>query len=67
MKPLTAYTCKLTDEQATALDAALRARLTAAGLTAVRIKYHQGVVMTQLEALYRELAGATPKESVLLS
>ena len=26
MKPLTSYTCKLTDEQATALDAALRAR-----------------------------------------
>ena len=26
MKPLTAYTCKLTDEQASALDAALRAR-----------------------------------------
>lgn len=26
MKPLTSYTCKLTDDQATALDAALRAR-----------------------------------------
>ena len=26
MKPLTSYTCKLTDEQATALDAALRSR-----------------------------------------
>jgi glycosyltransferase involved in cell wall biosynthesis len=48
-------------------DAALRARLAAAGLAAVRIKYHQNVVITQLEALYQELAGEALKGSAVLS
>jgi glycosyltransferase involved in cell wall biosynthesis len=48
-------------------DAPLRARLTACGLAAVRIKYHQSVVIAQLEALYQELAGDTVKGSAILS
>jgi glycosyltransferase involved in cell wall biosynthesis len=48
-------------------DTALRARLTACGLAAVRIKYHQSVVIAQLEALYQELAGHAVKGSAILS
>jgi glycosyltransferase involved in cell wall biosynthesis len=48
-------------------DAPLRARLTACGLAAVRIKYHQRVVIAQLEALYQELAGDTVKGSAIVS
>jgi glycosyltransferase involved in cell wall biosynthesis len=48
-------------------DATLRAHLTACGLASVRIKYHQSVVITQLEALYQELAGEPVKGSAVLS
>jgi glycosyltransferase involved in cell wall biosynthesis len=48
-------------------DATLRARLTAGGLAAVRIKYHQSVVIAQLESLYQELARDTLKGSAIPS
>jgi glycosyltransferase involved in cell wall biosynthesis len=48
-------------------NAALRARLTACGLATVRIKYHESVVIAQLEALYQELAGDAVKGSAILS
>jgi glycosyltransferase involved in cell wall biosynthesis len=48
-------------------DAALRARLTAGGLAAVRIKYHQSVVIARLEALYQELAGDAVKGTAIRS
>jgi glycosyltransferase involved in cell wall biosynthesis len=48
-------------------DAVLRARLSAAGLAAVRIKYHQSVVIAQLEALYQQLAGDAVNRSALPS
>jgi glycosyltransferase involved in cell wall biosynthesis len=40
-------------------DAGLRERLSEAGLACVRIKYHQSVVIAQLEALYHHLARAS--------
>ena len=47
-------------------DVGLRARLTEAGLSCVRIKYHQSVVIAQLEALYQDLAcGAHSKDALL--
>ena len=40
-------------------DGDLRGRLSEAGLACVRIKYHQRVVIAQLEALYRQLVRAS--------
>ncbi len=46
-------------------DAPLRAQLREAGLAAVRLKYHQGVVIAQLEALYAALARSAGKDALL--
>jgi glycosyltransferase involved in cell wall biosynthesis len=48
-------------------DAGLRRRLSEAGLACVRIRYHQDVVIPQLEALYRDLACKTGKKGALLT
>jgi glycosyltransferase involved in cell wall biosynthesis len=48
-------------------DAGLRGRLSEAGLACVRIKYHQSVVVAQLEALYQDLAREADKKDALLT
>jgi glycosyltransferase involved in cell wall biosynthesis len=48
-------------------DAALRRRLSEAGLASVHAKYHQNVVMRRLEALYQELARVTRKRDAVLT
>ena len=47
-------------------DAQLRKRLGEAGAACVRIKYHQSVVIPQLEALYQNLARGSENSGVLL-
>jgi glycosyltransferase involved in cell wall biosynthesis len=48
-------------------DAALRQRLSEAGTVCARGKYHQTLVMAQLEALYRDLAGEARKSGAVLT
>jgi glycosyltransferase involved in cell wall biosynthesis len=48
-------------------DAALRKRLSEAGPACVRGRYHQTVVIAQLEALYQSLARMDGKQSVALT
>jgi L-malate glycosyltransferase len=48
-------------------DATLRTRLSEAGVATARSKYHQSVVITQLEALYRELAREAGDRGALLT
>ena len=48
-------------------DAALRTRLSDAGAASARSKYHQSVVITQLEALYRDLAREAGARGALLA
>jgi glycosyltransferase involved in cell wall biosynthesis len=53
--------------QALRRDAALRRRLSEAGPACARSKYHQTVVIAQLEALYQELARAADKRGAVLT
>jgi glycosyltransferase involved in cell wall biosynthesis len=48
-------------------DAGLRERLCEAGPACVRSRYHQTVVIAQLEALYQSLACMDGKQSVALT
>ena len=48
-------------------DAALRKRMSEAGLARVRSKYHQTPVIAQLEALYQELAREAGKSGAVLT
>ena len=48
-------------------DAALRKRLSEAGLARARGKYHQTLVIAQLEALYQDLAREAGKSGVVLT
>jgi glycosyltransferase involved in cell wall biosynthesis len=48
-------------------DAGLRERLCKVGRARVRSRYHQTVVIAQLEALYQSLAGMDGKQSVALT
>jgi glycosyltransferase involved in cell wall biosynthesis len=48
-------------------DAALRRRLSEAGAARARGKYHQTVVIAQLEALYQDLAREAGKRSAVLT
>jgi glycosyltransferase involved in cell wall biosynthesis len=48
-------------------DAALRKRLTEAGLVRARGRYHQTPVIAQLEALYQELAREAGKSAAVLT
>jgi glycosyltransferase involved in cell wall biosynthesis len=48
-------------------DAALRRRLSEAGAACARGKYHQTVVIAQLEALYQDLAREAGKRSAVLT
>lgn len=48
-------------------DTALRTQLSEAGVASARSKYHQSVVITQLEALYRDLAHETGDRGALLA
>jgi L-malate glycosyltransferase len=48
-------------------DAGLRERLSEAGRACVRSRYHQAVVIAQLEALYRSLARMDGKQSLALT
>jgi glycosyltransferase involved in cell wall biosynthesis len=48
-------------------DAALRRRLSDAGVARVRGKYHQGVVIAQLEMLYQDLARQSRRRDTVLT
>jgi glycosyltransferase involved in cell wall biosynthesis len=48
-------------------DTALRTRLSEAGVASARSKYHQSVVIAQLEALYRDLAREAGDRGALLT